>query len=91
MAGLAVSPIVFLGIDAVELPHTSGQIGIRGLDHEMIMIVHEAVGVAKPIIPFNDDAKDSEKILSVLIVREYLVSRIAPRGDMINCIRIFYS
>ena len=91
MAGFGVPPVVFLGIDAVELSHTSGQIGIGGLDHEMIMIVHEAVCVAKPIIPFNDNAKDSKKILSVLIISEYPVSCIAPRGDVINRIRIFYS
>ncbi len=42
------------------------------------MVVHEAVGMAKPIIPFNDYAKDCKKILSVLIVSEYFVSRIAP-------------
>ncbi len=47
--------------------------------------------MAKPIIPFNDGTEDSDKILSVLIVSEYLVSRIASRGDVIHCIRIFYS
>ncbi len=57
----------------------------------MIRNLSFAVGMAKPIIPFNDDTKDSNKILSVLIVSKYLVSHIAPRGDVINRIRIFYS
>lgn len=48
------------------------------LPHGHPMVVHEAVCMAKPIIPFNDYAKDSKKILSVLIVIEFLVSRIAP-------------
>ena len=48
------------------------------LPHGPPKVVHEAACVAKPIIPFNDDAKDNKKILSVLIVSEYFVSRIAP-------------
>jgi len=36
-----------LCVDAIELPHAPGQIGVRGVDDEMIMIGHEAIGMTQ--------------------------------------------
>ena len=41
------------------------------------MVVHEAVGVAEPIVPFDNRAQDSKKMLPVLVVAEYLIPGIA--------------
>ena len=51
-------PIVFPGMVTVKLTHSAGQIGIRGLYHEMVVIVHETVGMAQPVMPLNDGIKD---------------------------------
>jgi len=53
------------------------------------MIVHETVGVTKPVIPFVDKGKDFEKSLSVLVIFEYGFFVIAPVGDMIHCAGVF--
>jgi hypothetical protein len=39
-----------LGIHTINVPHTSGQVGIGGLDKEMIVVGHQTVG-ANPHIP----------------------------------------
>jgi len=33
-----MGPVETLSINAIDVPHASGQIGIRGLDQDMIMI-----------------------------------------------------
>jgi hypothetical protein len=57
----------------------------------MIMIVHEAAGMAKPVEPLDDGAKHKEKILSVLVAQKYFVPSIPSGGDMIDGIWIFNS
>jgi len=91
MAGLVVPAVVSLGIDAVELAHTHGEIGVWGLDQEVAMIVHETVGMAKPVVSFDHGIQDREEALSVLVIGEDLASCIASRGHMVDGPRTFYS
>lgn len=39
-----VANIVLLGINAVEMSHTAGQIGIRGLEQQMVMGWLQTIG-----------------------------------------------
>ncbi|HUT70072.1 MAG TPA: hypothetical protein VMW89_05305 [Desulfatiglandales bacterium] len=39
-----MSTFEVLGVDAVDVPHTSGEIGIRCLDQEMIMVGQQTEG-----------------------------------------------
>jgi hypothetical protein len=55
------------------------------------MIMHEAVSVAEPIVPRDHRTQDGKEYLPILIVSEYLVSRIPARGNMINGSRVFNS
>jgi hypothetical protein len=43
-----------LGIDTIQLPHPHGNISIGGLNEEMVMILHQTVGMANPVIPANN-------------------------------------
>jgi hypothetical protein len=67
MAGFTVPPIISLSINAVKLSHSPGKIGIRGFYHKMIVIVHETVGVAKPVEPLHNGTEYKEKVFSILI------------------------
>ncbi|NEV65168.1 hypothetical protein G3446_25580 [Thiorhodococcus minor] len=69
-----------LGIDAVELPHSPGEVGIGRLDDELIMIAYLAVGVATPVEP----AKQSQPIQAVLIVAIDCLAPITASGHMIE-------
>jgi hypothetical protein len=57
----------------------------------MVMVGHETVGVAQPIITFVNTLQDIKEILSVLVVFENSFLVVAARGNMIHCTRIFYS
>jgi hypothetical protein len=50
----AVALIEALRIDAVQLPHAEGTVAVRGLNKEMIMVGHEAVGLTDPVVAFVD-------------------------------------
>jgi hypothetical protein len=51
VAGPAVPFVEELGIHSVQLlSHAEGKITVWGLDKEVIMVGHEAVGVADPIV-----------------------------------------
>jgi hypothetical protein len=91
MTGFTVPPIVFLRIDTVKLTHPPGQISIRRFYHKMIVIVHETVGVAKPIEPLHNRTKHNEKVLSILIAQKNFIPSIATRGNVIDGVWIFYS
>lgn len=91
MPSFSVTSIVSLSIYAVELFHTERQIGIRRLDHEMVMILRQAVGMTEPVIAFDDRSKDREKNISVLIVSEYPATSVAARSYVINCVGEFYA
>jgi hypothetical protein len=41
-------------IEAVQLPHAEGKVGVRGIDKKMIVVVHEAIGVTDPVVAFVD-------------------------------------
>jgi hypothetical protein len=43
-----------LGIDTIQLPHPHGNISIGGLNEEMVIILHQTVGMANPVIPANN-------------------------------------
>jgi hypothetical protein len=55
------------------------------------MIVHETVGVTKPVVAFIDEGKDFEKCLAVLVLFEYGLFIVAPVGDVIYRAGIFYA
>jgi hypothetical protein len=51
-------PIMFsieiLGIYTIELVHPFGQVGVRRFNQQMILITHQAVGMAYPVIGITD-------------------------------------
>jgi hypothetical protein len=46
VSGPPIAVVEELGIDAVQLAHAEGEISVRRLDEKMIVVVHEAVGMA---------------------------------------------
>ena len=53
------------------------------------MVVHEAVGVAYPMVSFIDVGKDSEKSLAVLVVFKDGLFVVPPGGDVIHGAEVF--
>jgi hypothetical protein len=77
-------PIVGLGIHAVEMLHQPQQIGAAGVDDEVIVVVHEAIGQHRHIEPLHGLPHDGEKILPVFVVLEYRFAPVATGCNMID-------
>jgi hypothetical protein len=84
MAHPPVPPIEGLGVEAVELPHPEGQVRPGGLDKEVVVVVHQAVGVAEPAIPGDDVREGADKYLTVLMVPKDPLPGIPPGGEMVD-------
>jgi hypothetical protein len=57
----------------------------------MVVVCHEAVGVAQPVITLVDVLKSVEEVLAVLVVFEDGLLFIAARGNMIHGAGVFYA
>jgi hypothetical protein len=80
-----------LSVDAVQLPHADGEIAVGGLNQQMIMVGHEAVGVTNPIVPLVDVLEGIEKIETIAVVLENSFLFIAAGGHVVDGAGIFYA
>jgi hypothetical protein len=87
----AVPFVEKLGVDAVQLSHAEGEIAVRSLDEEVIVIGHEAVGVANPIVAFINVLESIQEVLAVLVILKDRLLFVPAGGYMIDCAGIFYA
>src|SRR4030067_1024116 len=91
MSDTQVPPIAGLGIYAVELSHSLGQIAVRCLDQQVVVIIHEAPGMTYPVELCNDLLQSSQKRLPVLVVLKNVFAPVPARGDVVERIGKFYA
>jgi hypothetical protein len=84
-------PVECLGVHAVHLPHPNGEVSFRCLYENMVMIIHKAIGVTYPVVPFVHMVKKFQKILPVLFIHEDGSPFVASAGNVIDRSRVFYS
>jgi hypothetical protein len=80
-----------LGVDAVQLPHADGEVTVRSLDKKVVVVVHEAVSVADPVVSLIDTMEHHEEVLAVLIVPVNGFLFVPPAGDVIDSAGVFYA
>jgi hypothetical protein len=68
-----------------------GKIPVRCLDQHTVMVVHETVSVADPVVAFIDMLKCVQKVEPVLIGFKHGLLFIATGGDVIDSTGIFYA
>lgn len=73
-----------LGIDAVEVAHSSGEVAIWRFQKQVVMVAHHAVGMGRPVEPFTDLFKHFEKEFAITIVQTNIFLPVAARGDMVE-------
>lgn len=44
MPHLAVAPVIRLGVDAVDVAHQHGQVRATGMQNQVVMVIHQAIG-----------------------------------------------
>ena len=87
----AVSLIEELCIDTIQLPHAKGKVAVRCLDEEMVMVGHEAVGVADPIVAFIDVLGGYSGSSGGPCHLENRLLLVPAGGHMIDCAGVFYA
>ena len=73
----------------IEAMHPLGNVGIRRFDHEVVMIAHEAIGMAQPVVALLRFDKYLEEFKIVAIIMKYRLPSIAAGGDVIHGAGIF--
>jgi hypothetical protein len=57
----------------------------------MVVVVHEAVGVADPVISLVDVLEGVQEADPVLVALEDGLSFVAPGGNVVDCTGVFYA
>ena len=84
MSNATMPSVVPLGIHAVELSGTLGQIALWGLDHQVVMVIHETKGMAQPVVALDHMGEQIEECLPVRIIRVDGGLGIPTAGHMIE-------
>jgi hypothetical protein len=89
MPDLAMAAIKDLCVDPVELPHPAGEIRLGRLDQQMIVIVHQTIGMAEPAKTTDHLTEDGQPSLPICIDQDDALARIAATGHMVDCVGEF--
>lgn len=87
----SVLAVEVLGVDTVQLPHATREIGCWHTDHQMIVVRHHRVSVEHPTEAFDYHRNNVEEDLSVFLVYVGFLPSIALAGDQIICARVLDS
>src|SRR3989338_8916952 len=81
----SVAPVVELGIDTVQLAHSFGEVSLWCFDYQVVVVVHQTVGVAEPVKAVNDLAEGVQEGFAISIVIEDVFSGVTSGGRMVDC------
>ena len=84
MADATMAPVRPLRVRAIELTHTFGEIGIRRLDQQMVMIAHQTVSVPYPVEVLDHGAENIKKSSPVFVVFIDRFAAVTSRGHVIQ-------
>lgn len=84
-------PIEGLRVHAVELAHGFGQIGVWGFKKQVVVIGHQAVGMAKHIEPAKRLPKDGQERIPVDVIKKDRSLGVAAGRHVIEGSREFYA
>ena len=73
-----------LGIDAIVLAHTLGDVSVWGFHQQMVVIAHLAVGVDDPVEAFADLAQNVQPQFLVFVFDIYIVPPVPARGNPVQ-------
>ena len=68
----------------IELAHAEGEIRLRRFEEQMIVVVHEAIGVTEPAIPIDHLGQQGQPRGAITVIRNYVLAGIAPTRDVVD-------
>ena len=87
----AMQVVEKLRIHAVQLPHPDREVAVRRFNKEMIVVVHQTVCVADPIVALVDVLERVQEIDTVLVAFVDGLLFITPGGDVVDSAGILYA
>ena len=72
------------GVDGIKARHAAREVGLGGLHQQVVVVVHQAVGVEPPALLLNLLAEALQEPPPVLIVEKDRCPRVAARGEMVE-------
>src|SRR6266478_8352235 len=84
MAKFLMPPVVAAGVSAQQPLHSNDQIGLRGFEHQMKVIAHQAIRMDLPAGLFTSLPERFKKALPVLVVIENGVAPVASAHQVID-------
>jgi hypothetical protein len=82
-----VAPVVALvegpGVATVQVADPLGEIGLRCLDDQVVVVAHQAADVGPPAVAALDPAQDSEEDGAVAVLEEDRREVVPARGDVV--------
>jgi hypothetical protein len=84
VADALVAAVEALGIEAIDVAHSGREIRARRLDHQMVVVGHQAVGVAAPAAAPDDFAERLQELATVGVDEEDGRAVVAARGDVVE-------
>ena len=78
------------GVGTEQPAHSFHQVGLRGLDHQMKVVVHEAISMHLPTALLTGFGQGFEETVSVHVVEKYVFPSVPTTQDMINGPGIFH-
>ena len=84
MTRALVPPVEMLGIPLVQAMHPSGKGWKSGLQQEMVVVAHQAIGVEEPRLIGDDRGEDVQEKTAIGGVSIDRCSFMAPAGDVVE-------
>jgi hypothetical protein len=79
-----VVDIEALGLNAQQPLHPRHKIGLRGFDHQVKMVAHQAIGMHLPLGFLAGLAQRLQKELPILVITDDVFTMVSPIDDVIN-------
>jgi hypothetical protein len=76
--------VVRLRVAAIELAHAEREIGLRRFNEQMIVVIHQTVGVAKPPVPIDDVGQQRQPLRPITVIVHDVLPGIAPTRDVVD-------
>ena len=75
-------PVERLAIDSIQLPESTGDVRLLGLEEQMVVIPHEAVGVTSNAPTSHNRVEDFEEGGAIDVIQEDWLASIASRQNV---------
>jgi hypothetical protein len=87
----SVDAIESVGVKTVDPMHRRRDVGARGFQEQVVVVVHQAVRVAPEAIAIAGVRKNSQERMPVIVIQEDVAAEVAPRRYVVDDVGDLYT